>query len=133
MSKPYIPNFFRAMRGSEIHYGTADEIGRLVDVQGVYIAKTANRLNNVTRTGWTVTRVLKKDAPPGYRNAAAQHYIATRDGEDPIMGDAEEIGQLIGVTASRVRQAESAGQKARGWTVIKASEEQVREFEAQWA
>lgn len=133
MSKPYIPNFFRAMRGSEIHYGTADEIGRLVDVQGVYIAKTANRLNNVTRTGWTVTRVLKKDAPPGYRNMGAQHYIAFKDGEDPIMGDADEIGLLIGVTASRVRQAESAGQKAGGWTVTKASEEDIKRFESQWA
>lgn len=133
MSKPYIPNFFRAMRGSEIHYGTADEIGRLVDVQGVYIAKTANRLNNVTRTGWTITRVLKADAPPGYRNAAAQHYIATRDGEDPIMGIAEEVAGLIDAEVSLVRRAASTGRLARGWRITKASEEDIARFEAQWA
>lgn len=133
MSKPFIPNLFRAMRGSETYYGTAEEIGRLTGVNAESVTKAVHRLNNVTRTGWTVTRVLKEDAPPGYRNMAAQHYIAEREGEDPIMGIAEEVARLIDAEVSLVRRAAKTGRLARGWRITKASEEDIAKFEAQWA
>lgn len=133
MSKPFIPNLFRARRGSETYYGTAKEIGRLTGVNAESVAKASRRLTNTTLTGWTITRVLREDAPPGYRNMAAQHYIAKRDGEDPIMGVAEEIASLIDAEVSLVRRAANAGRLAKGWHIRKASEEEVEEFERQWA
>lgn len=133
MSKPFIPNLFRARRGSETYYGTAEEIGRLTGVNAESVAKAVHRLTNVTRTGWTITRVLKEDAPPGYRNMAAQHYIAEREGEDPMMGVAEEIASLIDAEVSLVRRAANAGRLAKGWRITKASEADIERFEAQWA
>ena len=133
MSMIFIPNLYRAVRGSETHYGNADEIGRLAGILPGQVPKTTKRLNNVTRTGWTISRVLRENAPDGYRNRAAQNYIATKDGEDPIMGDAWEVAALIGTFVTNVRKAESEGRTAKGWHIRKASDEEVAEFERQWA
>ena len=130
---PFIPNLYRAVRGSEEYYGNADEIGRLVGISPTAVANATKRLNNTTRTGWTIWRVPKQNAPTGYRNTAAQHYIATKDGDDPIMGDAYEISDLIDVNVSSVRRAVITGRPIQGWSIRKASDEEVAEFERQWA
>lgn len=129
----FIPNLYRAVRGSEEYYGNADEIGRLVRVMPEAVAKASKRVNNTTRTGWTIWPVPRTNAPVGYRNTAAQHYIATKEGEDPIMGDAEEVADLIGTVVTNVRKAASDGRTAKGWKIRKASDEEVAEFERQWA
>ena len=133
MSGTFIPNLYRAVRGSEEYYGNADEIGRLVGVMPGGISKVATRLTNTTQTGWTIWRVSPGNAPVGYRNTAAQHYIATKSGEDPIMGDAEEVAALIDTVVSNVRKAASDGRTAKGWKIRKASDKEVAEFERQWA
>lgn len=132
MSRVFIPNYYRANRGSETHYGNADEIGRLVGLEAASVAKAANRITNVTLSGWTISRVTWAHHPPEYK-PKRQNYMAVRDGDDPIMGDAEEIGELIGCASTSVARAERGNGTVRGWTIRKATDEEVKEFERRWA
>ena len=132
MSRAFIPNYYRAGRGSETYYGNADEIGRLVGLEAASVAKAANRITNVTLSGWTISRVTWAHHPPEYK-PKRQNYMAVRDGDDPIMGDAEEIGELIGCASTSVARAERGSGTVRGWTIRKATDEEVKEFERQWA
>jgi hypothetical protein len=102
--------------------GTAAILSARIGLSVSYVQQLA-RTGETSRNGWTVERIAEGDRAGRHK---AQIYAAEREGDDPIVGPAEEIAALTGFTTSNVRRAARKGIRTRnGWRFRPATPEEI--------
>lgn len=106
-----------ARRGDEEIVGSTKELARRTFLTSDSIRKLV-RSNGAkqSRDGWRFGVVIPPEGCNGF--SPAKEYRATNPDEDPIVGPAEEIAALTGMSSSWVRVMAKTGRVTNGWTVV---------------
>lgn len=114
---------FQARRGDEVHHGTAYDLAEITGCNPHDIRAHARAgEHSRTRSGWSFVCITRGGGmlPP---HTAETIFVATNPREDPIVGPAEEIAALTGMSEGRVFRIWASGHASRdGWTIRRASE-----------
>lgn len=127
MAEVWKPNIYRVIRadGSYVS-GTARMLSHGTPYSANYIRKIADT-KTITQYG---DRVVTVEHNAGKLLVPPVVLIAENPADDPIIGPAEEIAALTGLTQNRIRElARTGGSSRAGWTVRPATEEEIRRVE----
>lgn len=114
------PTIYRAERDGVFIIGTAGMIAKGIRHEVGTVRKWA-REGRTFADGWRVVIALE---PTPLRR---EIYVAEHPDDDPIIGDAEEVAALLGIAEGTVHKLCAEHRVSRhGWTVRRATEEEIR-------
>ena len=119
----YYPFLYEARNGHEVFRGRAAQVARHTGHNSAWVQNRA-KVGKASSDGWTVKRVggvaAKRHVP--------KIMVAEKRGDDPIIGTAEEIAELLALTGAWVRKLRRTGLKTReGWSVRFATDAEIKE------
>lgn len=82
---------YEAVRGDEVISGTAHEVADRIGASSISICSSCTR--GYLLYGWRIREVGTKDLHAQY----AAYHISDVFREDPVIGDAEEVAEVIGI------------------------------------
>lgn len=120
-----------AENNGKTYEGDYHEIAKIVGCAEKYVRNLAC-IGTKTKSGWMVRRKEGQPERENPRDRTPTQYIARNKDEDPILGTADEIAELIGCSVTWVRHMIRMRRIWNGWYIDPASPEQIRRMEAQW-
>lgn len=115
------PFEYEARNGEVVYRGRADFISRFVGHSPGWVRKRA-RSTRPHDDGWVV-RIISGEPS---KRILPIIMTAEKEDDDPIVGTAEEISTLLGITDSAVRRLRKEGRTSRnGWTIRTATQEEI--------